>query len=123
MIVWQAHLAIDYTRSAERVVAKFVHKGPLRLLQSLYPEGYEVCHNVLSIPQAVWSGAIVWIFVCTWVKTRAPCSPRQVPRGFTAANKVWLFRKSLHMLDGARLEWLPLESIAYNGCYGVNRCI
>ncbi|NBP39821.1 MAG: urease accessory protein UreD, partial [Betaproteobacteria bacterium] len=46
MIGWQAHLAIDYTRSAERTVAKFVHKGPLRLLQSLYPEGYDVCHNV-----------------------------------------------------------------------------
>ena len=27
------------------------------------------------------------------------------------------------MGDGARLEWLPLETIAYNGCHGLNHAV
>ncbi|NDC04012.1 MAG: hypothetical protein EBZ81_13830 [Betaproteobacteria bacterium] len=57
MIGWQAHLAIDYTRSAERTVAKFVHKGPLRLLQSLYPEGYALARKwINAAPSGLMAG-------------------------------------------------------------------
>ena len=50
MTGWQAHLKLDYTRNHQRTVAKFEHEGPLRVLQSLYPEGDAVCHNVLVHP-------------------------------------------------------------------------
>lgn len=50
MTGWQAHLKLDYTRADQRTVAKFEHEGPLRVLQSLYPEGDAVCHNVLVHP-------------------------------------------------------------------------
>ncbi|SFU44607.1 urease accessory protein [Paenacidovorax caeni] len=36
---WHAHLHIDYTLEQQRTVARFRHSGPLRILQSLYPEG------------------------------------------------------------------------------------
>ena len=47
---WHAHLHIDYTLEQQRTVARFRHSGPLRILQSLYPEGDGICHNVLVHP-------------------------------------------------------------------------
>ena len=47
---WRAELSLNYTRSSERTVVHAKHSGPLRVLQSLYPEGDAVCHNVLVHP-------------------------------------------------------------------------
>ena len=49
-MAWQADLDLDYTLSHARVVLHHRHSGPLRVLQSLYPEGDAVCHNVLVHP-------------------------------------------------------------------------
>ncbi|MBH2010538.1 MAG: urease accessory protein UreD, partial [Xanthomonadaceae bacterium] len=49
-MTWNATLALDYTRQAEKTVAHFRHSGPLRILQSLYPEGDGICHNVIVHP-------------------------------------------------------------------------
>src|SRR3954466_4438366 len=47
---WHARLDLDYTREGGRSVARFAHDGPLRVLQTLWPEGDAVCHNVLVHP-------------------------------------------------------------------------
>ena len=47
---WHASLQLDYTLEGPRTVARHAHNGPLRILQSLYPEGDAVCHNVLVHP-------------------------------------------------------------------------
>jgi len=47
---WHARLHLSYQRESARTVARFRHDGPLRILQSLYPEGDAVCHNVLVHP-------------------------------------------------------------------------
>ena len=47
---WHAQLQLDYRLEAARTVARHSHSGPLRILQSLYPEGEAVCHNVLVHP-------------------------------------------------------------------------
>ena len=37
---WHARLQLDYTAEHNaRTVARYEHNGPLRILQSLYPEG------------------------------------------------------------------------------------
>ena len=46
-MTWKASLKLDYTREGGRSVARFAHDGPLRILQSLWPEGDAICHNVL----------------------------------------------------------------------------
>ncbi|MEP6771545.1 MAG: urease accessory protein UreD, partial [Polaromonas sp.] len=46
-MTWNATLALDYTRQAGKTIAHFRHSGPLRILQSLYPEGEAICHNVI----------------------------------------------------------------------------
>ena len=47
---WRGSLRLDYAKEGGRSVARFAHDGPLRILQSLYPEGDAVCHNVLVHP-------------------------------------------------------------------------
>ncbi|RYY70349.1 MAG: urease accessory protein UreD, partial [Comamonadaceae bacterium] len=47
---WHARLQLDYSNESDRTVARFRHDGPLRILQSLYPEGDAICHNVLVHP-------------------------------------------------------------------------
>ena len=49
-MTWRAELSLDYALSTGRTVARHRHQGPLRVLQSLYPEGDAVCHNVLVHP-------------------------------------------------------------------------
>src|SRR5438045_1644145 len=41
---------LDYRRAAARTVARHEHEGPLRILQTLYPEGDAIAHNVLVHP-------------------------------------------------------------------------
>ncbi len=47
---WLAKLSLNYRLDADRTTFQFQHEGPLRVLQSLYPEGPGVCHNVLVHP-------------------------------------------------------------------------
>ena len=49
-MTWHAQLDINYTVEQNRTVARHSHTGPLRVLQSLYPEGDASCHNVLVHP-------------------------------------------------------------------------
>ena len=49
-MVWHAQLDLSYRLEAGRSVARHLHSGPLRILQSLYPEGDATCHNVLVHP-------------------------------------------------------------------------
>ena len=55
-MAWHAQLALDYRLEAGRTVARHQHTGPLRILQSLYPEGDTVCHNVLVHPPGGLTG-------------------------------------------------------------------
>src|SRR5437868_2394984 len=47
---WHARLQLTYTRRSARTVAIHSHEGPLRILQTLYPEGDGIAHNVLVHP-------------------------------------------------------------------------
>ena len=49
-MAWHAELKLDYTTESQRTVARHAHNGPLRILKSLYPEGDQICHNVLVHP-------------------------------------------------------------------------
>ena len=48
--LWQASLELRYSVEEGRTVLRHRHSGPLRVLKSLYPEGHQICHNVLVHP-------------------------------------------------------------------------
>ena len=49
-MAWHARLSLDYRMEDARCVARFEHDGPLRILQTLHPEGPAIAHNVLVHP-------------------------------------------------------------------------
>lgn len=121
---WHASLQLDYTQEGGRSVARFLHQGPLRILQSLYPEGDAVCHNVLVHPP---SGLVGGDTLDMRVTVGAGAHGLVTTPGATRfyRSEAGLATQQVHaQLDkGARLEWLPLEAIAYNGCNGLNRAV
>jgi urease accessory protein len=124
MTGWHAHLKLDYTLSAERTVAKFEHEGPLRVLQSLYPEGDAVCHNVLvHPPSGLVGGDLLDIQLSLGANTHAQLTTPGATRFYRSEQGLATQQVKAHVGDGARLEWLPLETIAYNGCHGLNHAM
>jgi urease accessory protein len=118
---WHARLQLDYSRENARTVARFEHNGPLRILQSLYPEGDAVCHNVLVHPPGGLVGGDTLDITAT-VATGAHglLTTPGATRFYRSTGPLALQRTRLSVADGARLEWLPLEALCYNACNAEN---
>jgi urease accessory protein len=120
-MAWHAHLSLDLALEGSRTVARFRHDGPLRILQSLYPEGDAVCHNVLVHPP----GGLVGGDSLDIAMTVAPGAHGLVTtpgasRFYRSDGEPALQRTTLKLQGGARLEWLPLEALCYSGCIAEN---
>ncbi len=119
---WHAALQLDYRREAGRSVARFRHDGPLRILQSLYPEGDAVCHNVLVHPPGgLVGGDTLAIDVTAAAGSHGLITTPGASRFYRSDGELALQRTRIRLDDGARLEWLPLEAICYSGCRAENR--
>jgi urease accessory protein len=123
-MVWRADLKLDYTLESQRTVARYLHQGPLRILQSLYPEGDQVCHNVLVHPPGgLVGGDTLDIQVNVAEGAHALVSTPSATRFYKSGGQAALQQVTATLEPGARLEWLPLEAIAYNDCEATNRAI
>ena len=121
-MTWHARLQLDYTHEAHRSVARFRHEGPLRILQSLYPEGGAVCHNVLVHPPGgLVGGDTLRIDVTAAPGSHGLITTPGATRFYRSEGEAAVQRTTLSLAEGARLEWLPLEAICYSGCRAENR--
>ncbi|MDR2128175.1 MAG: urease accessory protein UreD [Burkholderiaceae bacterium] len=120
---WRADLIIDYAADAAgRTVARHRHSGPLRILQSLYPEGDAVCHNVLVHPPGgIVGGDVLDIRVRAQAGAHGLLTTPGATRFYRSPGAPGIQQTHLQVDAGARLEWLPLESICYNACRAENR--
>jgi urease accessory protein len=121
-IRWPARLVLTAARDgahATRVHAR--HDGPLRLLKTLYPEGAGIAHAVLVHPPGGLVGGDrldiqldlqpgSHLLVTTPAATRFYRS--------NAGEAAQVVHASVG--EGARLEWLPQETLAYPGCVARN---
>ena len=119
---WPARLQLDYSLASSRTVLHHQHNGPLRILQSLYPEGDAVCHNVLVHPPGgLVGGDTLEISVNAAPGTHALVTTPGATRFYKSLGEPALQHTRIRIEGGARLEWLPLEAICYSGCLGENR--
>ncbi|QNK68786.1 urease accessory protein UreD [Variovorax sp. PAMC26660] len=119
---WHARLHLDYQKEAARTVARFRHDGPLRILQSLYPEGDTVCHNVLVHPPGgLVGGDTLDIDIEAADGSHGLITTPGASRFYRSEGELALQRTRIRLAAGARLEWLPLEAICYSGCQAENR--
>lgn len=121
---WHARLDLSYERdeSLQRSIARFSHNGPLRILQSLYPEGDAVCHNVLIHPPGgLVGGDTLDIEVRAARGSHGLITTPGASRFYRSEGERAVQSTRLVLEGGARLEWLPLEAICYSACRAENR--
>jgi urease accessory protein len=121
-MVWHAQLDMRYRLEAGRTVARHRHTGPLRVLQSLYPEGDAVCHNVLVHPPGgLVGGDTLTLNVSAEGGSHGLLTTPGATR-FYRSEGAWAHQQTHLRLDaGARLEWIPQEAICYDGCQAHNQ--
>jgi urease accessory protein len=121
-MTWHAKLDIRYALENEKTVARYEHDGPLRILQSLYPEGAGTCHNVIVHPPGgLVGGDTLDITVDVGEGAHGLITMPGATRFYKSLGELSLQRTSIKLQAKSRLEWLPLEAIAYAGCQAENR--
>jgi len=123
---WHGRLSLRYRSDGAgdgtRTVAHDTHHGPLRVLQALYPEGPRICHHVLVHPPGgIVGGDELDIDLHLQAGTHALITTAGATRFYRSAGAVARQHAVAHIAEEARLEWLPLETIAYSGCMAENR--
>jgi urease accessory protein len=119
---WRGHLSLHYWRDGPRTIALDRHEGPLRVLQRLYPEGDAVCHHVLVHPPGgIVGGDELVLDARLDAGTHAVLTTPGATRFYRSAGPQARQQVQMQVAEGARLEWLPLETIAYRGCDAENQ--
>jgi len=120
-MAWRGSLFLDYRQRECRTIVRDRHSGPLRVLRALYPEG-GVCHSVLVHPPGgVVGGDALTISVTLGAGAHALVTTPGATRFYRSAGEEASQTLEVVADEGSRLEWLPLETIAYSGCLAANR--
>lgn len=124
-MAWHGSLQLDYRCDAPHGVPRTVlhdrHDGPLRILTSLYPEAPAICHNVLVHPPGgLVGGDRLDIGVTLAEGAHALITTPGATRFYRSLGEPATQTLRARLADFARLEWLPLETIAFSGCIAHN---
>ena len=120
-MAWHGELALDYRCVSGRTIVRDRHSGPLRVLRALHPEG-GVCHSVLVHPPGgIVGGDVLAITATLGEGAHALVTTPGATRFYRSAGATAAQSLDVVAEAGSRLEWLPLETIAYSGCDASNR--
>ncbi|MGZ5241415.1 MAG: urease accessory protein UreD [Caldimonas sp.] len=119
---WHGSLSLRYRLLDERTIVEDRHDGPLRVLKQLHPEGSRVCHSVLVHPPGgIVGGDTLAIDIALAPAAHALVTTPGATRFYRSTGAAASQMLTARAETGARLEWLPLETIAYSGCIAENR--
>lgn len=121
-MAWQASLDLAYRLDSNgKTVLAHRHDGPLRVFHSQYPEGPAICHNVIIHPPGgLVEDDTLSIRVDVASGGHGLVSTPGATRFYRSGGLPATQQVRISLKPGARLEWLPLETIAYPGCHGIN---
>src|SRR6266850_7720415 len=114
---WRAELALGFERRGTKtVLASRRHDGPLVVQKPLYPEGDAVCHAIVVHPPAgIAGGDELEIAVRAAEDAHALLTTPGAGKWYRSGG-VWARQRiELNARDGACIEWLPQETIVYDG--------
>ncbi len=123
-MTWHAQLQLKYQLEDQKTVCRHVHSGPLRILQSHYPEGDVVCHNVfVHPPGGLVGGDTLEIGIQVAKGAHGLLTTPGATRFYRSEGARALQSTKIELAAEARLEWLPLEALCYSGCVAENRLV
>ncbi|MBI3372823.1 MAG: urease accessory protein UreD [Betaproteobacteria bacterium] len=122
-VSWEARLALRFAQTGTRtVLADRRHSGPLVVQKALYPEGDAVCHAVIVHPPGgIAGGDRLSIEASIEPGARALITTPGATRWYRSAGPLAEQAVRLRVAAGASLEWLPQETIYFEGCRAANR--
>lgn len=127
-MAWLGTLDIDYRLAPAAhdgeatTVGHALHSGPLRVLRSLYPEGPHICHQVLVHPPGgIAGGDRLALTLKLAAGSHALLTTPGATRFYRSAGDEAEQTLDAQVTDGARLEWLPLETLLHDGVRARNR--
>ena len=123
-MAWPARLTLDYRPDATTAGTRldFRHDGPLRVLKSLFPEGPEVCHTVVVHPPGgIVGGDTLDIDLALADGAHALVTTPGATRFYRSGGARGVQAVHARVAAGARLEWLPLETLVHSGAHADNR--
>ena len=114
---WRATLALDFElRGRRSVLTERRHDGPLVVQKPLYPEGDDVCHAiVVHPPGGIAGGDELLLTVRAKAGARALLTTPGAGKWHRTAGPWAHQRIALEAGAGAVLEWLPQETIVFEG--------
>lgn len=118
--MWQAKLSLGFERqSARTVLCHRWHQGPLRVQKALWPEATGVCHVIIVHPPAGFAGGDeLSIEVKLNNHSHALLTTPGAGKWYASAGKPAQQRILIAVADDAILEWLPQETMLFNGAIG-----
>ncbi len=118
---WRGSLALDYrVRDDGRTLVHDRNDGPLRVLRALHPED-GVCHSVIVHPPGgIVGGDELVIGITLSEAAHALVTTPGATRFYRSSGATATQSVRIVAAAASRLEWLPLETIAYSGCDALN---
>ena len=113
---WKAELTLGFTRRENKtILAQRSHKGPLTVQRPFYPEG-GLCHvYLLHPPGGIVAGDQLTINVGVDKNAQALITTPGAGKFYRSSGKQALQTVSLKIEQDATLEWLPQETIVFEG--------
>ena len=114
---WHAELRLGFARAGERTVLRENrHLGPLRVQKALYPEGEAVCQAIiLHPPSGIAGGDHLTIGVDVAAGAHAQLTTPGAGKWYRSGGADASQTIDLTVAEGATLEWLPQETIVFDG--------
>jgi len=114
---WHAELHLGFARDGERTVLRENwHRGPLRVQKALYPEGDAVCQAiVLHPPSGIAGGDHLAISAALDAWAHAQLTTPGAGKWYRSGGAKASQRIAFAVGEGAALEWLPQETIVFDG--------
>jgi urease accessory protein len=118
---WLARLELDIgLDGATSRLLRNRHAGPLRVQKALYPEGPGVCHAILVHPPGgIKAGDRLDIDCAVGARAHAFLTSPGATKWYRGDDGAATQSIRLRVDAGAALEWLPQETIYFNGARAV----
>ncbi|HLX81976.1 MAG TPA: urease accessory protein UreD [Burkholderiales bacterium] len=119
---WKASLSLEFRlENRKTALSRKIHDGPLVVQKPLYPEGGEVCHAiVVHPPGGIAGGDELSLEVKTGDGAAALLTTPGAAKWYRSAGP-WA-RQSLAFGVQGTLEWLPQETIVFDGALAQTEC-
>ncbi len=121
---WVSSLELRYSAALGRCSGHARHRGAVRVLAALYPEGPGVCHHVLVHPPGgLVGGDRIDIDLSVQAQAHALVTTPGATRFYRSLGQPAVQHVQARVCAGGRLEWLPLETLAFDACLAENRAV